>query len=771
MLSPLNNRFNSFLTTVTSDDLNSNPFLKQYDKINYDTAHLDHKHKRHQRSIDPFIYFTFSGYGRQFNLKLHESAQNSFNTKHLVESPSGKHSVQNLINFYEGTLLDEPFTSHVSGTIINGCFYGTIESDTEGKYFIESSRKYNHTLQDAHSIIYHEDDIDLSTIEKLKKQNNKHKRSVDSYDSDDYLSCGASKKSVEEEMQAEQTRLFGTRGFDPYSYIDPDKYHLFNDWEHETNKHTREAQASANHRDKRATGSKDAKSMKASRDDPQRVYFPDKRTMCDMYLRVDPQLYTEIFNSEGNFEHAKTVSFILFYLNKHVEALNNVYNGLKFFDPDQARYYLGVQFLIYRTKIITQDECEKRANLTEEELKLCVPFLDVSAFLNYVSLDNFDDYCLSYTFTARDFTDGTLGLAWVAKLTGSVGGVCERRQTLQGVAKSLNSGIVTIVNYKSRVPEAVSQITFAHEVGHNFGSEHDPDDSQCSPGANKGGNYIMYRRATTGTDRNNRNFSQCSKDQMGPIIHSLVQNPIKFCFKEYNGSLCGNGIVESGEECDCGYANECKEKDCCHDADSNPSVRCRLKKGAKCSPSVGPCCSGKCEFAPASTVCMLNNECLNNVTCTGQHAFCPRNSSAFFKPGLTPCNSGTQVCREGECVGSICEAHGMVQCYLQGNLKDKKQDKAILCHLACIGEKTGNVCMDSFQIKGMGSNTSGLILKPGSPCIGTLGYCDIFSKCRPVDGEGPLSRLKNLLLNPVTLSAIREWVTVSDDFLISSVDT
>lgn len=57
------------------------------------------------------------------------------------------------------------------------------------------------------------------------------------------------------------------------------------------------------------------------------------------------------------------------------------------------------------------------------------------------------------------------------------------------------------------------------------------------------------------------------------------------------------------------------------------------------------------------------------------------------------------------------------------------------------------------------ANTSGLILKPGSPCIGTLGYCDIFSKCRPVDGEGPLSRLKNLLLNPVTLSAIREWVT------------
>lgn len=27
----------------------------------------------------------------------------------------------------------------------------------------------------------------------------------------------------------------------------------------------------------------------------------------------------------------------------------------------------------------------------------------------------------------------------------------------------------------------------------------------------------------------------------------------------------------------------------------------------------------------------------------------------------------------------------MQQCFLEGNLKDKKQDKAILCHLACIG--------------------------------------------------------------------------------------
>lgn len=146
-------------------------------------------------------------------------------------------------------------------------------------------------------------------------------------------------------------------------------------------------------------------------------------------------------------------------------------------------------------------------------------------------MDNYTDYCLAYTFTARDFADGTLGLAWVAKLTSSVGGVCERRQSIKGSSKSLNSGIVTVVNYQSRVPEIVSQLTFTHEVGHNFGSEHDPKDEKCSPGKDNGGNFIMYRSATTGREKNNRNFSECSKDQMGPVLHALVKNPTKFCFK------------------------------------------------------------------------------------------------------------------------------------------------------------------------------------------------------------------------------------------------
>jgi disintegrin and metalloproteinase domain-containing protein 10 len=218
--------------------------------------------------------------------------------------------------------------------------------------------------------------------------------------------------------------------------------------------------------------------------------------------------------------------------------------------------------------------------LDDAEQKLCEPYLDVQTFLNYVALDDFTQFCLGYALTARDFADGTLGLAWVAKTSGSIGGICERRQMVQGSNKSLNSGIITVINYQARVADAVSQITLAHEVGHNFGAEHDGD-GVCSPGEKNGGNFIMYRKATTGTQRNNRNFSQCSKDSMGPVMFGLV-NSGKFCFDIFNGTTCGNMLVEQGEECDCGYDTECKET-CCYSADNpDPNKRCKLKPNKQC---------------------------------------------------------------------------------------------------------------------------------------------------------------------------------------------
>ena len=44
----------------------------------------------------------------------------------------------------------------------------------------------------------------------------------------------------------------------------------------------------------------------------------------------------------------------------------------------------------------------------------------------------------------------------------------------------------------------------AHEFGHNWGSEHDPDMPECSPSASKGGSYLMYTYSVSGYDLNNK---------------------------------------------------------------------------------------------------------------------------------------------------------------------------------------------------------------------------------------------------------------------------
>jgi disintegrin and metalloproteinase domain-containing protein 10 len=54
----------------------------------------------------------------------------------------------------------------------------------------------------------------------------------------------------------------------------------------------------------------------------------------------------------------------------------------------------------------------------------------------------------------------------------------------------------------------------------------------------------------------------------------------------------------------------------------------------------------------------------------------------------------------------------------------------------------------------------------GSPCNNYQGYCDVFKRCRGVDAEGPLSRLKNLLFSKETFTDIVDWIKVSGQFII-----
>jgi len=114
-----------------------------------------------------------------------------------------------------------------------------------------------------------------------------------------------------------------------------------------------------------------------------------------------------------------------------------------------------------------------------------------------------------------------------------------------------------------------------------------------------------------------------------------------------------------------------------------------------------------------------------------------------------------QVCQNGECRGSICLKYGLKECFLSSN--DKSADKRKLCELAC--QDNAGQCRSTSELNLPGL-PGGLSLRPGAPCDNFQGYCDVFLKCRAVDAEGPLARLKNLLFNKETLLNIAQWVTV-----------
>lgn len=50
-----------------------------------------------------------------------------------------------------------------------------------------------------------------------------------------------------------------------------------------------------------------------------------------------------------------------------------------------------------------------------------------------------------------------------------------------------------------------ADLVTTHELGHNFGAEHDPDDmADCAPREDQGGKYVMYPIAVSGDHVNNK---------------------------------------------------------------------------------------------------------------------------------------------------------------------------------------------------------------------------------------------------------------------------
>ncbi|VDI09235.1 disintegrin and metalloproteinase domain-containing protein 17 [Mytilus galloprovincialis] len=132
-------------------------------------------------------------------------------------------------------------------------------------------------------------------------------------------------------------------------------------------------------------------------------------------------------------------------------------------------------------------------------------------------------------------------------------------------------------------------------------------------------------------------FSSCSKT----YINAVLKNKATTCFNEDTSEApCGNGRVDSGEQCDGGYLGKFDLDPCC-------TTSCQFKTGSICSPSNHACCTTSCQRASAGVVCSSDVQ----ETCTAE-SVC---TYPFYARKKGQCD-GLGTCK------AYCEARGLQSC-------------------------------------------------------------------------------------------------------------
>ncbi|XP_044878722.1 disintegrin and metalloproteinase domain-containing protein 20-like isoform X1 [Mauremys mutica] len=193
---------------------------------------------------------------------------------------------------------------------------------------------------------------------------------------------------------------------------------------------------------------------------------------------------------------------------------------------------------------------------------------------------------------------------------------------------------------KARGKSALYDATIiAHEMGHSLGLSHDDEKTYAARGCvckcPKKGKCIMWSYSPWYICTE---FSNCSRAD----YFNMIRKPGKTCLlnipekKIFGTQMCGNGVIEDEEECDCGMDEVCLRSGCC-------LSNCTIKPGAAC---VSGLCCKNCQFHRQGKICRESiGECDLPEYCNGTSNWCPED---VFKQDGTPC-SDKDCCFQGRC--------------------------------------------------------------------------------------------------------------------------
>ncbi|KAF9388242.1 hypothetical protein CPB97_001395 [Podila verticillata] len=287
--------------------------------------------------------------------------------------------------------------------------------------------------------------------------------------------------------------------------------------------------------------------------------------------------------------------------------------------------------------------------------------------------------------------------------SGAVVGIAWTKALCQMKSQSQDKGTGVQITAGTGVSSAAALewMVVAHEIGHGFGAMHDCNaktcpvnkQGQCCPLSetvcDAGARFIMNPSESIAT----KLFSPCSIKTICATIKSstgqCLKPPGTRTTQNSEANICGNGLKETGEECDCGSAEDCAKDPCCDGA------TCRYKAGAVCDDLNDSCCLN-CQMRPAGQVCRRAiSECDIEEVCTGTSSACPDDVRV---PNQTPCK-GTSNTTGLECANGLCTSRDL-QCQQQDMPGITKQcGSSSSCDLLC-NDPSGSA-MSCMQIPGI----------------------------------------------------------------------
>lgn len=303
-----------------------------------------------------------------------------------------------------------------------------------------------------------------------------------------------------------------------------------------------------------------------------------------------------------------------------------------------------------------------------------------------------DDNNSHWTLLSTCNTDSAVGLAWLGQTCVQDAITTDGLTTGNGEADTAGQESVAGANVVIRTQGASEWQIISHETGHTYGAVHDctsatcgqadlVNSQQCCPlsadTCDAGERYIMNPSTSSGANQ----FSPCS---IGNICAGIGRNAIDIsCLSDnrgvttITGQQCGNGIVEEGEDCDCGGLEGCGDNSCC-----NPET-CEFASGAVCDDANEDCCRD-CQFASNGTVCRSSTgDCDPEEVCPGDSSNCPEDVTA---PNGEDCGDGLQ-CASGQCTSRDMQCRVIMGSYTEGN--DTYACDSSDCRLSCASPEFG----------------------------------------------------------------------------------